>query len=73
MAQAPSFSVTASGRNILVSGVAVNAARDYTLFDTQGRVLRRGVVDGANFAIPVERAGNYLVRIDNQVRRVSVR
>jgi len=73
MAQAPSFSVTASGRNILVSGVAVNAARDYTLFDTQGRVLRRGAVDGANFAIPVERAGNYLVRIDNQVRRVSVR
>ena len=71
MAPVPTFTVTASGRNIVVAGAM--AGREYTLLDTQGRVLRRGVVDGANFAIPVERAGNYLVRINNQVRRVSVR
>ena len=72
---APQFNVEVAGRNILVTGAA-DAARDsrvYVLLDMQGRVLRRGAVDGANFAIPVSRGGNYLVRIGDRVRRVSVK
>lgn len=75
---APQFNVEVAGRNIWVTGAAdaVRGSRDggtYVLLDMQGRVLRRGAVDGANFAIPVARAGEYLVRIGDRVRRVSVK
>ena len=75
---APRFGVEVAGRNILITG-ALDVAPDsraagaYALFDMQGRVLRRGTVDGANFSIPVAHAGTYLVRIGASVRRVSVR
>lgn len=72
---APQFNVEVAGRNILVTGAA-DAARDsrvYVLLDMQGRVLLKGHVDSANFAIPVSRGGNYLVRIGDRVRRVSVK
>jgi hypothetical protein len=45
-----------------VSG-ASESARSYTVFDMQGRVLRKGAVYSSNFTIPVGNAGNYLVRI----------
>ena len=75
---APRFGVEVAGRNILITG-ALDVAPDsraagaYALFDMQGRVLRRGTVDGANFSIPVAHAGTYLVRIGASVRRVSVK
>ena len=72
MAQAPLFSVTASGRDILVVGVA-GSARSYTVFDMQGHVLRKGNIYSRNFTIPMDNAGNYLVRIGSQVQRVSVK
>ena len=71
VAVAPQFNVEVAGRNILVAGAS--AGYDYALLDMQGRVLRKGAVVGANFAIPVTRAGTYLVRIGDRVRRVSVR
>ena len=71
IAQALQFSVEVVGRDIRVSGVF--DARSYALLDMQGRVLRRGPVTGVSFAIPVDRAGTYFVRIGNGMQRVSVK
>ena len=72
IAQAPHFMLTVVGRDIQVSGVS-ESARTYTMFDMQGHVLRKGNIYSKNFAIPVNSAGNYLVRIGSQVQRVSVK
>ena len=72
IAQVPQFMLMAVGRDIQVSG-ASETARSYTVFDMQGHVLRKGPVHSKNFAIPVNAAGNYLVRIGSQVQRVSVK
>lgn len=74
VAVAPQFNVEVVGRNIQVLGAADAALGDtYALLDMQGRVLRRGPVTGANFAIPVGQAGTYFVRIGNGMQRVSVK
>jgi hypothetical protein len=76
VAVAPRFDVEVVGRDIRVLGAAeVSESRmeTYALLDLQGRVLRSGLVRGASFAIPVDRAGTYLVRIGNGVRSVSVK
>ena len=73
---APRFDVEVVGRDIRVFGAAeVSESRmeTYALLDLQGRVLRCGLVRGANFAIPVDRAGTYLVRVGNGVRSVCVK
>ena len=72
VAQIPQFMLMAVGRDIQVSGIS-ETARSYTVFDMQGHVLRKGPVHSKNFAIPVNAAGNYLVRIGSQVQRVSVK
>ena len=73
---APRFDVEVVGRDIRVFGAAeVSESRmeTYALLDLQGRVLRCGLVRGANFAIPVDHAGTYLVRVGNGVRSVCVK
>ncbi|WP_405340685.1 InlB B-repeat-containing protein [Fibrobacter sp.] len=72
VAQVPQFTLNVVGRNIQVSGVS-ESARFYTVFDMQGHVLRKGNIYSKNFAIPVNSAGNYLVRIGSQVQRVSIK
>ncbi|MDY6264771.1 MAG: InlB B-repeat-containing protein [Fibrobacter sp.] len=72
VAQVPQFTLNVVVRNIQVSGVS-ESARFYTVFDMQGHVLRKGNIYSKNFAIPVNSAGNYLVRIGSQVQRVSVK
>ena len=72
IAMAPQFMLSVSGRDILVVGVA-ESARSYTVFDMQGHVLRKGNIYSRNFTIPMDNAGNYLVRIGSQVQRVSVK
>ncbi|WP_295858345.1 hypothetical protein [uncultured Fibrobacter sp.] len=74
VAVAPQFNVEVVGRNIQVLGAVDAALGDtYALLDMQGRVLRSGPALGANFAIPVDHAGAYLVRIGKGVQRVSVK
>ena len=69
-AATPQFSVEVAGRTIQVAGAQ---GSQYALLDMQGRVIRRGVLESANAAIPVNRGGNYLVRIGDRVKRVSVK
>ncbi len=74
VAVAPQFNVEVVGRNIQVLGAVDAALGDtYALLDMQGRVLRSGPALGANFAIQVDHAGAYLVRIGKGVQRVSVK
>lgn len=65
------FSLAAVGRNIQVSGATVGGA--YAVFDMQGRVLRQGRVESANFDMTFANAGTYLVRIAGQSATVRLR
>ena len=65
------LSVEAVNRNIHISEASIG--KIYVIFDMQGRVLRKGRVDSSDFNITMPIAGNYLVKIGYQLRRVNVR
>ena len=65
------MSVVAASRSIQISAAPVGAS--YAIFDMQGRVLKQGRVDSANFNIAMPIAGNYLVKVGDRTRRVSIR
>ncbi len=65
------LSVEAVNRNIHISEASIGEI--YVIFDMQGRVLRKGRVDSSDFNITMPIAGNYLVKIGYQLRRVNVR
>ncbi|MCF0223580.1 MAG: InlB B-repeat-containing protein [Fibrobacter sp.] len=67
----PTFHVSVNGRNLSVFGASVGSKM--AVLDLQGRVISVGRVDAANFNVTLPRAGMYVVRIDNQVKKVSVR
>ena len=69
--QIPQFSLVAVGRDIQVAGARMGSA--YAVFDMQGHVMVKGRVGAANFDVPVNRAGSYLVRIGNQVQKVNIK
>jgi hypothetical protein len=69
--QVPQFSLAAVGHNIQVSGAPMGSA--YAVFDMQGRVLKQGRVESANFGFSMPRAGTYLVRISDQSMVVKLR
>ena len=68
---APAFSLQVQARSIQISAAPINSV--YAIFDMQGRVLENGRVSNANFNIALPRAGSYLVKIDNQTRKVNIR
>ena len=70
-AQIPQFSLSAGHRSLKIAGARVGNA--YAVFDMQGRVLKLGRVDAANFELPVNSMGTYLVRIGMQTRFVNVK
>lgn len=65
------FSVMTFNRNLQISGAKVGSA--YAIFDMQGRVLKKGRVESANFNIPMAMAGNYLVQVGNQTQRITIK
>lgn len=67
----PRLSVNVVGRNIQISLAKVGS--EYALMDMQGRVMKRGRVNSANFNIMIPSAGTFVIRVENQVRRVNVR
>ena len=60
-----------AGREIQVVNARVGAA--YAVLDLQGRIVKQGQVESSNFAVMVERAGNYLVRIGNHLQKVQLK
>ena len=69
--EAPRFHVMVVGRNVQVTGAHNRSA--YALLDMQGRVLTTGCVDGSGFSIEMPYSGNFLVRVDQEIRRISVK
>jgi uncharacterized repeat protein (TIGR02543 family) len=69
--EAPRFNVMVVGRNVQVTGAHNGSA--YALLDMQGRVLTTGRVDGSGFSIEMPYSGNFLVRVDLEIRRISVK
>ncbi|OWV26957.1 hypothetical protein B7988_01960 [Fibrobacter sp. UWB1] len=67
----PRFSVYVVNRNLQVAGARVGDR--YALFDMQGNVVLRGTVNSSNFNMVVPVSGNYVLRIGNGSRKVSVR
>lgn len=67
----PHFNVSVGLRRVQISGAKIGAS--YVLLDMQGRVLQKGRVESANFNVAVPNAGQYFVRIDNQIRSVNVK
>lgn len=69
VSQAPHFNVSIEGRTISVLG----ATRAAYLLDAQGKLIAKVQPTGNVCSIAVPRAGSYLLRIGNELRRVSVR
>ena len=65
------MSVVAASRSIQISAAPVGTS--YAIFDMQGRVLKQGRVDSSNFNIAMPIAGNYLVKVGDRTRRVSIK
>ena len=65
------FSVMTFNRNLQISGAKVGFA--YAIFDMQGRVLKKGRVESSDFNIPLNMAGNYLVRVGDRTQRITIK
>ena len=71
MNELPQFTLSVVGREIQVVNARVGAA--YALLDMQGRIVKQGQVESANFGMTVARAGAYLVRIGNHLQKAQLK
>lgn len=67
----PQFHVAVLNRTIEISGAREGST--YAIFDMQGCIVKSGLVDGANFEVPLYRAGLYMIRVGSQIQRVTVK
>lgn len=67
----PQFNAVVSGRLVQVMHATVGKA--YSVFDMNGHVLKAGRVESENFNVDVNRAGNFVLRIGDQVRTLNVK
>ncbi len=65
------FGLSSMNRRIQVSGSAIGER--YAVHDMKGRAVRSGVVESANFEIPVTNAGVYMVRVGASAKRIRVK
>ena len=69
VSQTPHFNISVEGRTISVQGITHTAY----LLDAQGKLVAKVQPTGNACSIAVLRAGSYLLRIGNELRRVAVR
>lgn len=67
----PQFNAVVNGRLVQVMHATVGKA--YSVFDMNGHVLKAGRVESENFNVDVNRAGNFVLRIGDQVRTLNVK
>lgn len=65
------MSVSVNSRTIQIAVAPIGSA--YAILDMQGRVLKNGRVESANFNLAMSQAGHYLVRIGGKTQRVNVK
>ena len=63
--------IASISRAIQIAGAKVGSA--YAILDMQGRVLKKGRVESANFNIPMAMAGNFLVRVGSRTQRINIK
>ena len=65
------MSINVVAGNIQISSAPIGAI--YAIFNMQGKVLKKGCVESANFNIAMSQAGNYMIRVGNHTQRISVK
>lgn len=65
------FVVQVSGMQVWITNARIGSP--YALFDLQGHVVAKGVVDQNSFVINAENRGRYIVRIGKLSKNVSVK
>ena len=68
---APTWSVTASGRNFQIHVAPVG--KSYALFDLQGKVLAKGRVESSEMTLSASRAGSYIIRVGERSVRMNAK
>lgn len=66
-----SFSVAVQGRTLDIFGAKSGAS--WAVYDMQGSLVARGIVGSGSSRVAVQKAGNYIVRMDGQFRTVRIR
>lgn len=64
------YSIKTAGRVLNIEGAA---GKKFAIFDMQGRIMNRGVINGENFETALPRSGSYMIRIGSKNHKVSVR
>ncbi|MCQ2054404.1 MAG: hypothetical protein MJY82_03835 [Fibrobacter sp.] len=64
------FNVTVEKNKLMVADAKVGS--NYTVFDTDGKVIDSGVVKDSSFNVKVPEAGKYTVRVGSRRQLVSV-
>ncbi len=67
----PAFSVTVQNRTLAISGTKLGAK--WAIYDMQGGLVARGLVESNSSRVEVQKAGSYVVRMDSQFRTVRIR
>ena len=67
----PQVTIATAGHEIQIAGA--RAGSTYTVFDMQGRVIKTGRVKTENFTLAVPRSGTYLVRLNSEIRPVTIK
>ena len=65
------FGLSSFARNVRVSNAAVG--HRFAVLDMQGKVIRSGIVNSANFEVPVANAGIYMVRVGSVTQRIRIK
>lgn len=67
----PSFDVVVNGRSVVVDGVKSGSL--LSVFDIRGRQIFKVRTENKSQCIRLPNAGNYIVKVANQTRRINVR
>ncbi len=64
------INLSVSGRDLLIQGAN---AKPITVFDMQGRLIRKTIATGNQLVVPLPGAGGYLVRVGSESHTVRIR
>ena len=64
------INLSVSGRDLLIQGVN---AKPVTVFDMQGRLIRKTIATSNQLVVPLPGAGGYLVRVGSESHTVRIR
>lgn len=64
------INLSVSGRDLLIQGAN---AKPVTVFDMQGRLIRKTIATGNQLVVPLPVAGGYLVRVGSESHTVRIR